>query len=238
MRAFDIAGRTWRVNLDTLGGVPGWPILEVLDAEEARGVLMSARRRSYRRGEVVFHRDDPADTMHLVRTGCLAARVVTPLGEVATLQLLGPGQCFGELALVRSGRVRSATVEALSPSETFALSQRDLDELRGRHPEITAYLLELFADRVADLTDRLVHALYTPAPQRVREMVESLAERYREPGGEAVIPLTQDDLAGLAGTSRLTVNRVLQQMRGRGEVELGRGRIRVPGSPAARLPGP
>jgi CRP-like cAMP-binding protein len=80
---------------------------------------------------------------------------------------------------------------------------------------------------LADLTDRLVEALYTPAPRRVRHIVDELAERYRQPDGDAVIPLTQDDLAGLAGTSRLTVNRVLQEMRRRGQVELRRGRIRV-----------
>lgn len=205
-----------------------WLLLEMLEAEEMRGVLAGARRRSYRRGEVVFHRDDPADTMHLVRTGCLAVRVVTPVGSVATLQLVGPGGSFGELALLRSGHVRSATVEAVSASETYALSARDLDELRARHPEIDRVILELLADRIADLTDRLVEALYTPAPRRVRRMVDLLAEQYREPDGDAVIPLTQDDLAGLAGTSRLTVNRVLQEMRRRGQVELTRGRIRVP----------
>jgi CRP-like cAMP-binding protein len=89
-------------------------------------------------------------------------------------------------------------------------------------------MTQLLADRIAELTDRLVEALYTPAPRRVRRMVDQLAEQYREPGGDAVIPLTQDDLAGLAGTSRLTVNRVLQDMRRRGQVELTRGRIRVP----------
>jgi CRP/FNR family transcriptional regulator, cyclic AMP receptor protein len=226
---FDIAGDTWCVNVDTLVVMAGWPMLDVLEAEEARGVLAAARRRSYRRGEVVFHRDDPADTMHLVRSGCLAVRVTTPLGDVATLQLLGPGQSFGELALLRPGHVRTATVEALGPVETYALSQRDLDQLRAAHPEIGDHLLQLMADRVADLTDRLVEALYTPAPQRVRRMLDSLAERYGEPSGDAVIPLTQDDLAGLAGTSRLTVNRVLQEMRRRGLVEVSRGRIRIVG---------
>jgi CRP-like cAMP-binding protein len=205
-----------------------WPLLDVLEAEEMRGVLAGARRRSYRRGEVVFHRDDPADTMHLVRSGCLAVRVVTPLGNVATLQLVGPGRCFGELALLRSGHVRSATVEAVSASETYALSQRDLDDLRARHPEIDRALMALLGDRVAELTDRLVEALYTPAPRRVRRTLDLLADEYRQPDGDAVIPLTQDDLAGLAGTSRLTVNRVLQEMRRRGQVELTRGRIRVP----------
>src|SRR2546423_6024088 len=208
--------------------MPEWPILAVLAGEEARGLLASARRRSSRRGEVVFHRDDPADTMHLVRSGCLAVRVITPLGNVATLQLVGPGECFGELALIRSGHVRSATVEALAPSETYALSHTDLDALRRRHPQVDRYLIELLGDRLATLSDHLVEALYTPAPRRVRRILDGLADRYREPGGDAVIPLTQDDLAGLAGTSRLTVNRVLQDMRRRGLVDLQRGRIRVP----------
>jgi len=212
--------------------MPEWPILDVLAEEEARGVLASARRRSYRRGEVVFHRDDPADTMHLVRSGCLAVRVITPLGNVATLQLVGPGECFGELALIRSGHVRSATVEALAPSETYALSHADLEALRRRHPQVDRYLIELLGDRLAALSDHLVEALYTPAPRRVRRILDGLADRYREPGGDAVIPLTQDDLAGLAGTSRLTVNRVLQDMRRRGLVDLQRGRIRVPARPA------
>ncbi|MDX6522794.1 MAG: hypothetical protein QOI17_307 [Gaiellales bacterium] len=218
-----------KIGYTDFGGasITEWPILDMLYAEEARGVLAAARRRSFARGEVVFHRDDPADTMHLVRSGCLAARVTTPLGSVATLQLVGPGQCFGELALIRSGHIRSATVEALSASETYALSRGDLDQLRRLHPEVDSHLLELLGDRLADLTDRLVEALYTPAPRRVRHIVDELAERYRQPDGDAVIPLTQDDLAGLAGTSRLTVNRVLQEMRRRGQVELRRGRIRV-----------
>jgi CRP/FNR family cyclic AMP-dependent transcriptional regulator len=213
--------------------VSEWPILNMLADEEARGVLAAARRRRFARDEVVFHRDDPADTMHLVRSGCLAVRVITPVGSVATLHLVGPGECFGELALVRSGHVRSATVEAVSPSETYAVSQADLEQLRRRHPEIDRYLAQLFGDRLADLTERLVEALYTPAPRRVRRILDDLAERYREPSGDAVIPLTQDDLAGLAGTSRLTVNRVLQELRRSGRVELYRGRILVPGQPAA-----
>ena len=56
-------------------------------------------------------------------------------------------------------------------------------------------------------------------------MLDGLAERYREPSGRATIPLTQDDLAGLAGTSRLTVNRVLHELQRTGHVEIGRGRV-------------
>ncbi|HWG81610.1 MAG TPA: Crp/Fnr family transcriptional regulator [Gaiellales bacterium] len=208
-------------------GVSDWAILSALGDDEARGVLTSARRRRFKRGEVVFHRDDPADTLHLVSSGCLAVRVITPLGSVATLQLVGPGECFGELALLGGAHVRSAKVEAISASETYALSRTDLDRLRAQHREIDAFLVELLGQRVAELTERLVEALYTPAPRRVRLMLDGLAERYREPSGRATIPLTQDDLAGLAGTSRLTVNRVLHELQRAGQVEIGRGRVTV-----------
>ena len=203
------------------------PLLADLPPEDVRRLLSIARRRTFARGEVVFHRDDPADTLHLVSSGCLAVRVITPLGSVATLQLVGPGECFGELALLGGAHVRSAKVEAISASETYALSRTDLDRLRAQHREIDAFLVELLGQRVAELTDRLVEALYTPAPRRVRLMLDGLAERYREPSGRATIPLTQDDLAGLAGTSRLTVNRVLHELQRAGQVEIGRGRVTV-----------
>lgn len=196
-------------------------------------VLATARRRTYRRGEVVFHRDDPSDTMHLVASGCFAVRVITPVGDVASLSLLGPGECFGELALIRPEHTRSATVEALEPSETRVLSLQQFTELRRLHPHLDAMLVSLLADRVAELTNRLVEALYTPAPQRVSRLLSDLAKRYADDSGTATIPLTQEDLAGLAGTSRLTVSRVLGEMRKQGVVEVRRGRITMHGDPAS-----
>lgn len=209
--------------------MPAWPILSALTDDEQRAVLAAARRRRFGRGEVVFHRDDPAEALHLVSSGCFAVRVITRLGEVATLSLAGPGDCFGELALIRADAVRSATVQALEAGDTHSLRRADLDLLRREHPQIDAFLVNLLADRVAELTDRLIDALYTPAPQRVSRMLEQLAERYRDSSGAATIPLTQEDLAGLAGTSRITVSRVLGDLRSRGLVEIRRGRIILAG---------
>jgi CRP/FNR family cyclic AMP-dependent transcriptional regulator len=207
--------------------VPAWPILAGLSDEEERQLLTVARRRRFARGEVVFHRGDPADTLHLVAAGSFAVRVITPLGETATLRLVGPGECFGELALVRPEHARSATVQALEAGETRALLRSDLDRLRRSTPGLETFLVNLLADRVAGLTERLVEALYTPAPKRVANSLRALAERYAGDDGDATIPLTQEDLAGLAGTSRLTVSRVLRDLRAQGLVEVRRGRIAV-----------
>ncbi|HEY2790612.1 MAG TPA: Crp/Fnr family transcriptional regulator [Gaiellales bacterium] len=209
--------------------MPDWPILAPLSEDEKREVLALARRRRFLRGEVVVHRDDPADTMHLVRTGCLAIRVLTPLGDMATLGLAGPGDAVGEMGLLRSERMRTATIQALAPTETYALNRQTFDRLRHDHPAVDALLVQILADRVAELTERLVDALYTPAPRRVANLIAALAESYRDASGAATIPLTQEDLASLAGTSRLTVSRVLRGMRERDRIEVSRGKLMVKG---------
>jgi CRP-like cAMP-binding protein len=123
--------------------------------------------------------------------------------------------------------MRTATIQALAPTETHALTRETFDRLRRDHPAVDALLVRILADRVAELTERLVDALYTPAPRRVATLIETLAESYRDGSGSATIPLTQEDLASLAGTSRLTVSRVLRGMRERGLIEVTRGRLVV-----------
>ena len=107
-----------------------WPILSPLSEDEKRQVLVLARRRRFQRGEVVVHRDDPADTMHLVQTGSLAVRVLTPLGDMATLAIVGPGGVVGEMGLLRETRMRSATIQALAATETYSLNRETFDRLR------------------------------------------------------------------------------------------------------------
>ena len=207
--------------------MPEWPILSPLSEAEKRDVLALARRRRFARGEIVVHRDDPADTMHLVRSGCLAIRVLTPVGDMATLGLVGPGDAVGEMGLLRSERARTATIQALAATETYALNRQTFDRLRRDHPAVDALLVQILADRVAELTERLVDALYTPAPRRVANLIAALAESYRDGSGGATIPLTQEDLASLAGTSRLTVSRVLRGMREHDRIEVSRGKLVV-----------
>jgi CRP-like cAMP-binding protein len=83
-----------------------WRLLEGVPGEEVRSLLSVARRRSFRKGEVVFHRGDPSDSLHLISKGRFKLEVMTPLGEPATIAVRGPGDSFGEMAIV--GRAPSA----------------------------------------------------------------------------------------------------------------------------------
>lgn len=202
-----------------------WRLFEGVPGEDVRAVLAVARRSTYRRGEVVFHRHDPADAVHLVVKGRFDVRITTAVGDVVALAIRGPGETFGELAIVTSGE-RSATVTALEAGETLVVRGSELRRLARDHASVDEMLVRMLAEHVAFLSERLVESYTVDAEARVARRVLELARVY---GGSppVVIPLIQEDLAALAGASRATVNRVLREAEGRGLVALGRGRTVV-----------
>jgi CRP/FNR family transcriptional regulator, cyclic AMP receptor protein len=204
-----------------------WPLLSDLAPDDVRQLLSIARRRTFAKGEVVFHRDDPAESLHLIVGGRFAARVATQVGDSVLLEVLGPGQAFGELALLLPGERRSATVSALEDGETRSVFRDDFARLQQSHPGVKDVLLRLLAEQVRRTSDRIVEAHHVDADTRVRRRLCELAETYGSGDGESVVPLTQDDLASMAGTSRATVNRVLRNEEKRGTVALQRGRVKV-----------
>jgi CRP/FNR family cyclic AMP-dependent transcriptional regulator len=188
----------------------------------------SGRRRKFGRGEIVFHEGDPGDSLHRVTTGRFAARVTTPLGDVATFAVHAPGEVFGLLAVIHPDARRTATVIALQPSETFAIPRSAFVRLRATYPGVASAVEQLLVEMLTASSNRLVEALYTPVHLRVRARLRDLARIYGSGGDEPItIPLSQEDLAGLAGTTRETVNRVLQDEQERGTVTLARRRITI-----------
>ena len=114
------------------------------------------------------------------------------------------------------------------------LLRRDLDELRATQPSIDRFLVEVLASQVRRLSQRVLEALYEPADRRVVRRLAELAEIYDDGEPPIVIGLRQDDLATMAGTTRSTTNRVLQQLVEAGVVWVRRGRIEVHDVPALR----
>ena len=203
-----------------------WELLASLSDDDRRALLTACRRQRFPRKGFVFHEGDPGDSLHLIASGSAAVRVTNPMGEVATLDVLGPGQSFGEQALVDPDARRSATVVALEKLETLRLAGKDFEELCRRHPQAHRALTVLLEARLRATSHALMDALYLSADKRVVRQLHRLAGIYG-PGDEVVVPLTQDDLASMAGTTRQTVNKVLRAAEDAGLVVLTRGRITV-----------
>lgn len=204
-----------------------WPLLAVLDDDARREVLIASRRRKFGRGEVIFHEGDPGDSLHLVSSGQIGLRVHTPLGDVAMVRVLGPGDFFGELTVVAPGQ-RNATAVAVTAAETRSLHRDQFDELQQRHPQVGRVLVEALVHEVRRLSAQLVEVTYLPVEQRVWRRLQSLRTTFGT-GGEATesLPVTQDVLAELVGCTRPTVNQVLRAGEADGVIALHRGRIEV-----------
>jgi CRP-like cAMP-binding protein len=114
----------------------------------------------------------------------------------------------------------------LDAAETLSLRRDDFQQLRATKPKVDDALTEALISEVRRLAVALVDALYVPAERRVWRRLSELVDLY---GSDApiVIPLTQDDLAQLAGTTRPTANRVLRSGEHQGVVALARGRIEI-----------
>lgn len=194
-----------------------------LDDAVRRDVQAVAAWRRFDRGVVLFHEGEAGGSLHVLMRGRVAIRATTPDGDTVTLNVIGPGAAFGELSLLDSATTRTASVQAIEPVQTLVLQRADFDRLRRTYPSVDRLLVEYLAAQVRRLSERLTEALCFEARTRVLRRLLDLDAVFD--GGP--VPVTQEEISTMAGTTRPTVNRVMQDLAEAGIIELGRGRFIV-----------
>jgi CRP/FNR family cyclic AMP-dependent transcriptional regulator len=204
----------------------GFRALSSVDPRAREALVSKAGRRRYRRNETVVHAEDEGQTFFLIEAGHAAVRVVTEYGDDTTFAVLGPGDSFGELALLNDEHRRSASIVALEHLSVLTLSRAHLESTLGQ-ADYHGLLVQLLANQVLRLSGQLVEARFVPVRHRVARALLALCDLYPDDGAGVSLLVTQDDLAGLAGTTRPTVNEVLRTLELTGAIELHRGRVDV-----------
>lgn len=191
--------------------------------------------RSFPAGTRVFHEGDSSDACYIVRDGTFRVTREHTDGRAITLATLGPGELFGELAMLDGDR-RSASAEALTDGELLALPAGDVRALLARHPEIALKLVAGLVRRLRAANVRLSRQSFQTVPSRVAGILSQLSREGQDEngGGEVTIRMNQTDLAQLAGTSRESVSRFLAELERAGVVHSGRGRVTVLDPPKLR----
>ena len=201
-----------------------WKLLDSLSDVDRRAVISRCHRQRYPKGAFICHQGELGDSVHLIDTGTVAIRVNGPVGDMITVDVMRPGNSFGEQALINEGAVRSATVVALERVETMRLTRDDFRALWEEHPGASMVVAKMLEARLRSTSQALLDALHLPAKTRVMRRLGFLADIYAGHASQS-IPLTQDDIASMAGTTRQTVNRILNEAQMDGLVDLNRGRI-------------
>jgi CRP/FNR family cyclic AMP-dependent transcriptional regulator len=214
-----------------------------VDADAMDACLACLRSRRFRRDETVFHQGDPGDALHVIARGSVKVVLPSPdTAEPAILATLGPGDFFGELALL-DGAAHSASVVALEPTETLVLGRADFERLFDTEPGLRRALVASLARELRRLTGHVEGLHFLDLRERLALRIAELAGGTAGtsaaagttgagglPAGEVRLDwhYTQSELAGMVGGSRESVNRLLADFVARGLIRFEREALVVP----------
>ncbi len=204
------------------------PLFAELSESELERVASVAVPRAFPKGVRVFHEGDDSNACYIVRSGDLRVTREHSDGRAIALATLGPGDIFGELAMIDGG-LRSASVETLTDSALLALPASDVRRVVARNGDIAAKLIVAITRRLRETNERVARQSFQTVPSRVAGVLSQLIaeEAIPEDRQGITVRMTQADLAQLAGTSRESVSRFLATLERAGVVSVGRGRVTV-----------
>ena len=162
-------------SAELLRSVPLFADLEEAELERFSRVAVP---RSFPAGTRVFHEGDRSDACYIVREGSFRVTREHSDGRAITLATLGPGEVFGELAML-DGDTRSASAEALSDGELLALPAVDVKGLLARHPEISVKLVAALVRRLRAANERISRQSFQTVPSRVAGVLSQLVSEAR-----------------------------------------------------------
>jgi CRP/FNR family cyclic AMP-dependent transcriptional regulator len=194
-----------------LARVPLFASLKPALLDELAGKLTP---KSYRRGEVIFHQDDPGSAMHIVKSGQVKIATTSPEGEEVIMAILKDSDFFGELSLL-DDKPRSANVVAMEATQTLTLRRDDFMDMLGKHPEMVSGVLASVAARLRRTDQLLEDAVFLDLPARLSKRLLELAQKHgikTDKGLEIDLRLTQQDLAAALGVTRVALNKHLGQL--------------------------
>jgi CRP/FNR family cyclic AMP-dependent transcriptional regulator len=182
-----------------------------------------AASRSYPKGAIVINEGDEAGTLFIVQTGTVKVYLSDENGREVILSTLGPGEHFGELALL-DDTPRSASVATCEPCKLLLVQKSALRELIVSEPEASLLMLRGMAKRIRRLTDNVRTLALLDVFGR---LVHTLEELSVEKDGMRVIEPrpTQQDIASRIGASREMVSRILTDLTRGGYIALEDKRI-------------
>jgi len=177
-------------------------------------------------GQIIYAQGDPADAIYYIISGTVKISVVSEHGKEGVVAMLGPGDFFGEGCLSYR-RARATTVTAASDCEIFRMAQADATRALQEKSEIYIVFMDFLLDRNEKLKDDLLDQLFNSSEKRLARILLMLANTGRDEQANAVtIPITQETLANMVGTTRSRINQFMSKFRKLGHIETN-GRIKV-----------
>ncbi len=214
-------------GMATRGLLAQVPLFSGLNPGELDGLAALIRRHRYTAGEIIFHEGDAGMALYIIEKGEVKIVLGSAEGKEVVLSLLGPGDFFGDLALL-DGEPRSADAVAMETSELLILQRQDFLRFVAEQPHVAVNFMAVLSRRLRRV-DQLVHdAAFLDVRTRLVRRLLDLAQTRGQAGPQGVViasRLTQSDLANMVGATRESINKWLGYCAEKGLVRHDRGRL-------------
>ena len=195
-------------------------LFENLGEVEISTLERRAATKTYPKNTILVSEGDNTDCLFVIQSGKVKAYVADEEGKELILNTHGPGEYFGEIALLDDAP-RSASIMTLDDTRCIVISKRDFRECLALHPSIALTLLQHLSQRLRTLTENVKSLALMDVYGRVARTLLSLAQ---DRDGQLVIDqrLTQKDIASMVGASREMVSRILKDLTAGGYITVNR----------------
>ena len=184
-------------------------VFENLDEAGLRGLVPRGLVRTFPKHAVIVNEHDTTDSFYIVLGGRVKAYVHGEDGKEVIVNVIGPGEYFGELVL--DGGTRSASIMTLEPCRCFVIPRSEIDILLERYPQFAMDMIEKLIGKVRSLTDKVRDLALRDVYGRFVRFIEDNAIEHDD---KVLVPerLTQQEIAERIGGSREMVSRIIRDL--------------------------
>jgi CRP-like cAMP-binding protein len=202
-------------------------LLAQLDDEQLDSLLAVASERHFTNNQVIFQKGDPGTSMMAVLSGRVRIGAYSEDGREIILNMIEPGQLFGEIALL-DGKERSADATAMGKTTLLMLDRRDFVPFLEHNPKIMIRLFDVLCDRVRQTSEMVESIAFLDFGERLAKLLLQMAKNYGQENERGLLinlRISQADLGNLIASTRESVNRQLNAWVQEGIIALEQGRI-------------
>jgi len=220
--ALDVSSITPSEKLKLLANVG---LFSDFSTKQLEAVSLVARTKTLQRRDELFHKGDHSGEVYVVASGKLKALTTSIEGDDVVFSILGPGEVFGEVALL-GATPRTATVTAIEDCRLLVIDRREFMSFLRTNPEISVKLLSVLAMRLKRVSELVEDTLFLNLPLRLAKKLLSMSRIYGEKAADGVridLKLSQEEWGDLVGTTRESVNKQVRKWTDAGIVRVDDG---------------
>lgn len=202
-------------------------IFSKLSDKELEKFLGILSEKTYKDGEIIFHKDDPGSSLFILKSGLVKISINDKKGNEYILKIMYPFDFFGEMALL-DGQSRSATVTSLEISTALIIKREHFISLIEKHPQIALSIMAVLSRRLRKTDEKIGNLRFADAYGKVAEIILDIAGESGIKNKSGIVlnlKLSRQGLADFAGVSRETVTRILNEFKKSGCIKMEKGKI-------------